>query len=154
MDAKKKAKLIRTLTDALYELFTVEPEPQAATNTKFIEQTLNAFSASLRQGKPTRKAAAVPTKRTVNRGPAKGTKATPRPCPVTGVPNTFRRYSYLMPEVRTAANLKKYKGWAKRVAQAESTPVAKRVKATKAAKKQVQHSPLNGATPPATHPSI
>lgn len=41
-------------------------------------------------------------------------KAEMKPCPVTGILNTHRRFSYLMPEVRTAANLKKFKGWAKK----------------------------------------
>lgn len=36
------------------------------------------------------------------------------PCPVTGVLNKHRRFSYLMPEARTPANLKKYRGWAKK----------------------------------------
>lgn len=44
-----------------------------------------------------------------------GTKAEMKPCPVTGIPNTHRRFSYLMPEVRTAANLRKYKGWSRRL---------------------------------------
>lgn len=43
------------------------------------------------------------------RGPEKGTKAQAKPCPVTGVLNTHRRFSYLMPEVRTPENLKKFK---------------------------------------------
>lgn len=49
-------------------------------------------------------------------------KAEMKPCPVTGVMNTHRRFSYLMPEVRTAANLKKYRGWAKK--QAATTEAA------------------------------
>lgn len=44
-----------------------------------------------------------------------GTKAEMKPCPVTGIPNTHRRFSYLMPEARTAANLRKYKGWSRRL---------------------------------------
>lgn len=43
------------------------------------------------------------------RGPKKGSKAEPKPCPVTGVLNTHRRFSYLMPEVRTAENLAAFK---------------------------------------------
>lgn len=43
------------------------------------------------------------------RGPEKGTKAQAKPCPVTGVLNTHRRFSYLMPEARTPENLKKFK---------------------------------------------
>jgi hypothetical protein len=43
------------------------------------------------------------------RGPKEGSKAVAKPCPVTGVPNTHRRFSYLMPEVRTPENLAKYK---------------------------------------------
>jgi len=39
----------------------------------------------------------------------KGKAADAKPCPVTGVMNTHRRYSYLMPEVRTAENLAKFK---------------------------------------------
>lgn len=49
---------------------------------------------------------AVPVKQ---RGPEKGSKAQAKPCPVTGVLNTHRRFSYLMPEVRTPGNLKKFK---------------------------------------------
>lgn len=37
-------------------------------------------------------------------------KATPKPCPITGILNTGRRFSYLMPEVRTPENLAKYRG--------------------------------------------
>lgn len=44
---------------------------------------------------------------------AKKDKAVAMPCPVTGVMNTHRRFSYLMPEARTPANLKKYRGWSK-----------------------------------------
>lgn len=43
------------------------------------------------------------------RGPEKGTKAQAKPCPVTGVLNTHRRFSYLMPEARTPENLAKFK---------------------------------------------
>lgn len=49
-------------------------------------------------------------------------KAEMKPCPVTGILNTHRRFSYLMPEVRTAANLKKFKGWAKKNATTAETP--------------------------------
>lgn len=45
--------------------------------------------------------------------PRKGGGAEALPCPVTGILNKHRRFSYLMPEARTAANLKKYRGWAK-----------------------------------------
>jgi hypothetical protein len=34
---------------------------------------------------------------------------TPKPCPVTGIPNTHLKFSYLMPEARTPENLAKYK---------------------------------------------
>jgi hypothetical protein len=43
------------------------------------------------------------------RGPKEGSKAQAKPCPVTGVLNTHRRFSYLMPEVRTPENLAKFK---------------------------------------------
>lgn len=43
------------------------------------------------------------------RGPKPGAKAQAKPCPVTGVLNTHRRFSYLMPEARTPENLKKFK---------------------------------------------
>jgi len=43
------------------------------------------------------------------RGPPMGTVAVAKPCPVTGIPNTHRRFSYLMPEARTPENLAKYK---------------------------------------------
>lgn len=40
----------------------------------------------------------------------KGNKpAEAKPCPVTGVLNTHKRFSYLMPEARTPANLAKFK---------------------------------------------
>jgi hypothetical protein len=42
-------------------------------------------------------------------GPKEGSKAQAKPCPVTGVLNTHRRFSYLMPEARTPENLAKYK---------------------------------------------
>ena len=45
----------------------------------------------------------------VKRGPKEGSKAQAKPCPVTGVLNTHRRFSYLMPEVRTPENLAKFK---------------------------------------------
>jgi hypothetical protein len=32
-----------------------------------------------------------------------------KPCPVTGIMNSHRRFSYLMPEARTAENLAKYR---------------------------------------------
>jgi len=43
------------------------------------------------------------------RGPKLGSKAAAKPCPVTGTLNTHRRFSYLMPEARTAENLAKFK---------------------------------------------
>jgi hypothetical protein len=43
------------------------------------------------------------------RGPKEGSKAQAKPCPVTGVLNTHRRFSYLMPEARTPENLAKFK---------------------------------------------
>lgn len=36
-------------------------------------------------------------------------KSAPKPCPVTGILNTHRRFSYLMPEARTAENLERYR---------------------------------------------
>jgi len=42
-----------------------------------------------------------------------GGKGVQKPCPVTGVPNSYRRFSYLMPEARTPENLAKFKGGAK-----------------------------------------
>lgn len=72
----------------------------------------------------------VKPKKAKKPGPKPGLKAVPRPCPVTGTLNTYRRFSYLMPEVRTAANLKKYKGWAK---LGKLPPPAKPVVAVKAA---------------------
>lgn len=38
-----------------------------------------------------------------------GKPADAKPCPVTGVMNVHRRYSYLMPEARTPENLAKFK---------------------------------------------
>lgn len=51
----------------------------------------------------------VEYKPTKTRGPKPGIKAESKPCPVTGVLNTHRRFSYLMPEARTPENLKKFK---------------------------------------------
>lgn len=56
-------------------------------------------------------------------------KAEMKACPVTGILNTHRRFSYLMPEVRTAANLKKYKGWAKKQPQTTEQPAAEQAPA-------------------------
>jgi hypothetical protein len=86
------------------------------------------------------------------RGPKKGLKATPRPCPVTGILNTYRRFSYLVPEVRTAANLKKYKGWAKNDAP---TPAPVKVKPTQkvAAKKATKPKSKPTKNPVAAAPA-
>ena len=43
------------------------------------------------------------------RGPKPGIAAALKPCPVTGIPNKHRRFSYLMPEARTPENLEKYR---------------------------------------------
>jgi hypothetical protein len=51
----------------------------------------------------------TPVVESKQRGPEKGTKAQAKPCPVTGVLNTHRRFSYLMPEARTPENLAKFK---------------------------------------------
>lgn len=51
----------------------------------------------------------VPVREVKKTGPKEGTKATAKPCPVTGVLNTHRRFSYLMPEARTPENLAKFK---------------------------------------------
>jgi len=39
----------------------------------------------------------------------RGVAIQPQPCPVTGIPNKHRRFSYLMPEVRTAENLRRFR---------------------------------------------
>ena len=52
----------------------------------------------------------APSPEAKKRGPKAGNKATAKPCPVTGIPNTHRRFSYLMPEARTPENLAKFKG--------------------------------------------
>lgn len=44
-----------------------------------------------------------------------------RACPVTGVMNSHRRFSYLMPEARTPANLAKYSAKQKKLAAKAST---------------------------------
>jgi hypothetical protein len=44
-----------------------------------------------------------------------GTKIPLRPCPVTGVPNKHRRFSYLMPGVRTPENIEKYRRGDRRI---------------------------------------
>jgi hypothetical protein len=104
---------------------------QAAQN---LSQAFIAFSLALRDAdiavaspsrktvtkatiKPVREKTAKAPKAKAQKAKAEG-KAEMKPCPVTGVMNTHRRFSYLMPEVRTAANLKKYKGWAKKQPQA------------------------------------
>lgn len=102
MDAKKKQKLIRTLTDALYELFAADVGETAA-------KTLKTAKVA---AKPVLKSVPAKTGKK-SPGPKKGAKAPKKPCPVTGVLNTHRRFSYLMPEVRTAENLAKYKGASK-----------------------------------------
>lgn len=38
-------------------------------------------------------------------------KSNMRPSPITGVPNHYRRFSYLEPEHRTKHNLERFKGW-------------------------------------------
>jgi hypothetical protein len=43
------------------------------------------------------------------RGLKPGINSSAKPCPVTGTLNTHRRFSYLMPEVRTPENLAKFK---------------------------------------------
>lgn len=101
MDTKKRQKLIRTLTDALYELFAAEA-PEKPT-TKYCAV----------RAKSTPKAVETKEARKPARGPKKGSKAPKKPCPVTGTLNTHRRFSYLMPEVRTPENLAKFKGGGK-----------------------------------------
>jgi len=39
----------------------------------------------------------------------RGVSIDPQPCPVTGILNKNRRFSYLMPEVRTAENLRRFR---------------------------------------------
>jgi hypothetical protein len=107
MDAKKKAKLIRTLTDTLYELLTIEPVVAEKPPKSIVART--ASKAHGKVVKAQKKAKVVKAKR----GPKKGGKAQPKPCPVTGTLNTYRRFSYLMPEVRTPENLAKFKGASK-----------------------------------------
>lgn len=45
------------------------------------------------------------------RGPSRyrGVPIEPKPCPVTGILNKHRRWSYLMPEARTPENLRKFR---------------------------------------------
>ena len=62
-------------------------------------------------------------KRASKKAALASSKAQMKPCPVTGILNTHRRFSYLMPEVRTAANLKKFKGWASKGAIAPAATV-------------------------------
>jgi hypothetical protein len=111
MDAKKKAKLIRTLTDTLYELLTIEPVAAEKPPKSIVARTANKAHGKVLVTKadPRTKVKIVRGKR----GPKKGGKAQPKPCPVTGTLNTYRRFSYLMPEVRTPENLAKFKGASK-----------------------------------------
>ena len=106
MDAKKKAKLIRTLTDTLYELLTIEPVAEKPPKSIVARTASKAHGKVVKAQKKTKVVKA-------KRGPKKGGKAQPKPCPVTGTLNTYRRFSYLMPEARTPENLAKFKGASK-----------------------------------------
>lgn len=105
MDTKKRQKLIRTLTDALYELFATEVS-ETVTKAPKIAKAAKAAAKPVLKSVPAKTGKKSP-------GPKKGAKAPQKPCPVTGILNTHRRYSYLMPEARTPENLAKYKGASK-----------------------------------------
>lgn len=104
---------------------------QAIVTSSLSNSDISTVVASLQPaGKPPKKAAkkitrvvqaarvghTVKAPKAKKRGPAKGSKAEARPCPVTGILNTHRRFSYLMPEVRTKTNLRLYRGWVKKTA--------------------------------------
>ena len=76
-----------------------------------VEPTVEDFIRFITTDEPTEamKVGTVPVREVKKSGPKEGSKAQAKPCPVTGVLNTHRRFSYLMPEARTPENLAKYK---------------------------------------------
>lgn len=95
-----------TTNDAMSEIRTVMDtfvhKLGMAIDAEVRRQMLGKLDEAIKQGN-------VPVREAKKTGPKEGTKATAKPCPVTGVLNTHRRFSYLMPEVRTPENLAKYK---------------------------------------------
>jgi hypothetical protein len=77
----------------------------------FTHNIQRAIDAEIKRqvGQVVRETPVLPVTTKGKRGPKEGSKAQAKPCPVTGVMNTHRRFSYLMPEVRTPENLAKFK---------------------------------------------
>lgn len=73
-----------------------------------------------KRGRPAKEDAAPKARSPKAKAAKSGAGAQAKPCPVTGILNTHRRFSYLMPEVRTEENLKKFKGWASKSSAAAS----------------------------------
>lgn len=61
----------------------------------------------------------------IESGKASGGAGMLKPCPVTGIPNSHRRFSYLMPEARTPENLAKFKAGKKRALPAKKDEAKK-----------------------------
>lgn len=96
MTAKSKKVLAQRLASVLVDILTMQEElPKAAVARRTAPRLLT-------EGLPVR-------------SNSKALKGMLKPCPVTGVLNSHRRFSYLMPEVRTPENLAKFKGAAKGV---------------------------------------
>lgn len=119
MDKRKSKELVRRLSDVLFEILA-EGAPAA-------KETVAS------KKKPGRKSHLIPVLslkaksvkvKAKAKGKAKGKArkasraggAELKPCPVTGILNKHRRFSYLMPEARTAENLAKFKGASKKSA--------------------------------------
>lgn len=75
-------------------------------------------AVAVKNNNKAKKAKSAKAVKAVAKKARKSTQAAMKPCPVTGVLNKHRRFSYLMPEVRTPENLAKFKGAAKAAAKA------------------------------------
>lgn len=104
-----------TTNEAMSEIRTVMDtfvhKLGAAIDAEVRRQMIGALDEAIKTGTVKVEDAKVATKSKT--GPKEGTRAVAKPCPVTGVLNTHRRFSYLMPEARTPENLAKYKRGAK-----------------------------------------
>lgn len=121
--AKKNSKDLRPIVDAfmaeIEEAVTRRVNEEFAN--RFDELREDILKGSARAPSVSRRGAA--SRSTVRAAPRRTLrKAEMRPCPVTGILNSARRYSYLMPEHRTKENLEKYRGWTHRDGDEAAAP--------------------------------
>ena len=112
MDVKTRKTLATRLSSVLMDILVEGSKAAHILPTKSgvkVQASIRGPKRKLKAVAAAKAAPKVKARKTTRKG-----GAMLKPCPVTGIPNKHRRFSYLMPEARTPENLAKYKGAARK----------------------------------------